>query len=534
MAQRQPTTHSTGLSSHIPKPRQEALRIRQALTSYLQSQIIFADDGPDHRNHHAQSHLSLCVPHDAVVDVMRIPSEVTGLRREYLEALQANVTARREYQATCEQRPPKQLQGAGVGAGTQPIEPSLELQAYLRLLRDRRRHAKLQVFQHYLQEIKTRNTAPLDDFDAREIRGEQVTPPEDLEDGIQNGGKGQDRIEELLQNLERAVIRAKVQLNREKKLLEQLKAQLPHNADQVAPAMKLAALQRTRDELVHWVEEKLVSEGDHADGPMEEIPAEEVEESARLLEDQKAQIVERYAAYVDARKRLLDAASRACQPVTIPSTKPPDRTGDLAKPVPSETTALDPAAVLSMTSEILLPLSKAQRALALQKTYLSGLLAKEKSTTLRMLNRLRDESHLLPEYPLLARQPRFKHAIAALSSRHVSNPAESSKQTDEVISLAEAWAFASQAAGTAERDYVDQKVCEGSETAEDAEQVLREVYDLLNQDLEETLREDPGEGTEENDIWTSQVQPGRMKSHRRDQRPPGPWSGLDGRVGIDE
>jgi hypothetical protein len=49
-----------------------------------------------------------------------------------------------------------------------------ELREYLALLRERRRHTKLQVFQNYLEEIKTRDTrlneATFSDANANSLR----------------------------------------------------------------------------------------------------------------------------------------------------------------------------------------------------------------------------------------------------------------------------------------------------------------------------------------------------------------------------
>lgn len=506
------------------KSRQEALRIRQALTVHLRSQIIFAQDNPDHPDLHAQSHLSLCVPQDAVVDVKRIPSEFTGLRREYLQALKANIEAKKAYQSISEasQNPP---------AETTPSDPTSDLQAYLRLLRDRRKHAKLQVFQHYLQQLKTRNLPTPDDFESNENRGQHHVLPEEFGDGQPKRSHAGESLEELVHKLERAVIRAKAQLDQEKMLLEQLKTEQGTQGE-IPPAAKVVALQRTRDELVQWVEEKLVSVGNNDDGPIQEPPVNEIEESAALLEEQKAQIAEQYGAYVEARKRLLDAASRACQPIATATPNLPDRAVEDLPPPIEETPSLDPLNVLSYTNDILLPLSKSQRALATQKFYLAGLLSKEKTTALRMLNRLRDESHLLPEYPILARQQRFKNAASALNSRHAAPPSEPTRP-DELVDLAEAWAFASEAAGTNERESVEQKVEEGDEAAEDAQEVLREVYGIMKQDLEETLR-DCQDDEQDEDIWAQEAQTTRSRGRatRSAGRSKGPWAGLNGGVGL--
>ncbi|KKK27087.1 hypothetical protein ARAM_000024 [Aspergillus rambellii] len=515
------------------KSRQEALRIRQVLTSYLRSHIAFVDNDASHPGCHAQSHVSLCVPDDTVVEIKRIPAELTGLRKAYLQALQANVTARKQQQLILE-KTARASEGA-TGAGISAPNASLELQAYLKLVRERRRHAKLRVFQHYLQEFKERDPVRPEDFEDQEGRN-QFTIPEEFADESPNGSRVEGGIGELMHKLERAVIRAKTQLDRERKLYEELKSRNGsgggNRAEEVAPAVKIAVLQRTRDELVQWVEEKLVGGGTGEEAPVPDLPAEEIEESVRILEEQKGRIMEQYAAYTDSRKRLLDAASRACQPISTASTKPPSRTPDPGISTVEATLPIEPLEVLSFASDVLHPLAKSQRSLALQKFYLSALLAKEKSTTLRILHRLSDESHLLPEYPILARQPRFKHAAAALGSRPTANEGESTKP-DEIVRMAEAWSFASEAAGSAEKEYVEVKVAEGSDRTEEAQHLMERVYDTLNQDLEETL-EDEQENKPERDIWAYEAQSTRSRgrANRGEKRSKGPWTRLNGRVGL--
>ncbi|KAJ5804959.1 hypothetical protein N7474_010846 [Penicillium riverlandense] len=528
------------MSSDIPpfaKPlapyihsRQDALRIRQALTSYLRSLVIFVPHA-EPSAHHAHSHLSLCAPIDAVAEVKRVPADISGLRKDYLQALQANVAARKEWSSASEevasrrrrQRTPKihdedDLQG-----------PGAELRDYLTLLRDRRRHAKMRVFQHYLDELQAREAVDVDAMGA-------AVDPSHLPVDAEESGRGGDStdLDARVHHLERAVVRAKTQLDREKQLFKKIKARHDASNDKPTPAVKVRALQRTRDELVQWVEERLVSEGDPNDSILQELPPEELEEAQRVLEDRKMQIAQQYASYLQARRELLDAAARACQPVNPPA-KAPSPSVPKSDLLAEETPPPNPVDVLSYANETLLPLSKSQKALALQKSYLSGLLSKEKSTTLRALNRLRDESHLLPEYPILARQPRFKHAVAALNSRSPPH-ASPNGETDETVALAEAWAFASEAASASEREYTQQKVALGKEVAQDARKTLAEVYGMLNQDLDEVLREDERTEPEGSDIWASQAQQssrGRGSGGRAEKRPKGPWTGLNGRVGLE-
>lgn len=514
------------------KPRQETLRIRQALTSYLRSFIVFTDDDAGQSNYLAQSHIALCAPTDAVVNVKRIPSDITGLRKNYLEALQANVAARKDFASASEEIASKRRQRASRNRQSDADlkEPGAALRDYLMLLRDRRRHTKLQVFQHYLEEVVGRDGADLESLDVPEDTSQQVLVSEGLEAEGPDPTGGDTDLEGLVHKLERAVVRSRAQLDREKQLLEEVKSKGEVSQREISPAVKARALQKTRDELVQWVEERLVGGGDPDESILQELPPEEIEEAQRVLDERKAQIAEQYAAYVQARRDLLEAAARACQPVTV-APKPPSRSTYKEDILTEERPPPCPMDVLSFSNETLLPLSKSQKALALQKSYLSGLLSKEKSETLRALNRLNDESHLLPEYPILARQARFQHAVAALNSR---NQSQSDQNKSDEVALAEAWAFASEAAATNERDFVQQKLALGTEIARDARKTLRDVYGTVNQDLDEVMREEQEVEQDVSDIWASQARPrGYGKAGLRLEKRKGPWSGLNGRVGVE-
>ncbi|KAJ5907495.1 hypothetical protein N7495_000177 [Penicillium taxi] len=491
------------------KSQQEALQIRQALTSYLRSLIVFDDADPATHT----SHLTLCAPTDAIVDVKRIPADLPGLRKEYLKALEANVAARKEFRAASEDVSSLRRQRLSLDRPSKPVdlqEPGAELRDYLLLLRDRRRHNKLQVFHHYLEEFRIKHHGDSEWIGAEEDSSRQLIP-EGLDEDIPSLNDTDTDLEGLIHNLERAVVRARARLDREKRLFEKIKAQ--HDSQgytsEVPAATKAHALQQTRDALVQWVEERLVSGGDPDESMVQDLSPEQIEEAQSVLNRQKAQITEQYAEYLQARRELLEAASKACQPVTV-TAKPSSRTTYKTEIIPAQTPPPNPLDVLSYAKEALVPLTKSHKAMALQKSYLSRLLEKEKSTVLRALGRLSDESHLLPEYPIPARQPLFKHAVAALNSR--SSPPQSENHTDDVLSLAEAWAFASSTATADSGEFVEQKLALGSEVARDARSLLEEVYGTLHQDLDGVMH-----GT-----------------HSQDERPKGLWSGLHGRVEMNE
>lgn len=528
------------------RSRQETLRIRQALTLYLSSQIVYTDHvSTENEPSTVPSHLSLCAPHHhAVAEVKRTPADMTGLRREYLEALRENLAARKSLDSVVSnvnaRRSQKSLERRDDAGATDVVNG--ELQSYLQLLRDRRRHAKCQVLEHYFDELRSRDVAKPEYFDrAASWDGQRFS----LGEGI--GGRGQMNdgthtdVDTLVHSLEKAVIRAKAQLDREKRLFEELKAK--HHTESrppsaVPPSAKITALQRTRDELVDWVEDKLMSVGSDEAAPPPSLESGELDSSAQYLEEKKEQIKQQYAAYVSARKRLLEAIATACQPVTVP---PPPKRHIQQSAVQADTGTDAPRPVealhaLQYASEILLPLSKSQRSLTLHKSYLAGMLAKEKSTTLRMLDRVRDESHLIPEYPLLMRQPRFQRAVAALGSRSHPGTAEKVPQ-DEILNLADSWAFASDAARTHEHEYVEERLQAGTEIVQDTRRTLEEVYGVLNQDLDEVIGDDgnrdDARDADESDLWASEIlSKRRSMTATKDRRSKGPWYGLHGRVGV--
>ncbi|KAJ9361719.1 hypothetical protein C8Q69DRAFT_506088 [Paecilomyces variotii] len=517
------------------KSRQEAFRTRQILTLYLQSQIKFAEDGSSGGNQQSQPHISLCNP-QSVVSVDCVPADFSGLRKEYLEALRENVAARKEYNALVDDVTSRKLmKQTNVAADARlSKEPSAELQTYLALLRDRRRLKKLKVFEDHLARLDAPDASDLD----RLYKSGYSSRGTDQLDGQMEGGTSgskemREGLGQLVYKLEKAVLRAKSQLDREKKLLQELQASRESlEARSASAGVKVAALQRIRDELVQWVEAKLVASGGEGNDYLPQFSQDEVDDMSKAIEERKEQIRDQYASYVESRRALLDSISVASQPLASPPAKSPLKSTTEGSST-GEVVDMEVLDLLPYASEVLLPLSKTQKSLALQKTYLSGILAKEKSTARRMLDRLSDESHLLPEYPLLARQPRYKQAVTAISSRSAAESPELAKP-DEILSRAQAWAFASSAARTHERAYVEEKTDVGKEMAESAEQTLQEVYEIINQEYEE--EHDAGATPDEGDIWASEVRPTRSRTRqvRTEKRAPGrgPWSGLNGRVGV--
>jgi hypothetical protein len=493
------------------RSRQDVRRIRQALTLYLQSHIVSTDDDSATR----QESL-LGVPIDPSVDVPKIPTTLTGARKGYLQALQENAIARREYdhfshkiasrKLVTQNHIPNRRRNSISPAN---VETHTPLEDYLSLLQENRRYEKLRLFDHALTDLTKQ--VPADDV---------AVPEQDAHLGqwrrnASTREPGED-VQELISKLERTVLKAKENLAREQHLLEELK-QHSEGGRNTPPGRRAIALQRVRDELVQWVEEKLATANPEEVPEFETAPENEATDSLHVKE-RKALIREQYVKYVQERSTLLDALSLLSQP-TKSVAPAPEQTTKKSPDHPTTTPSWNSVDLFGPASKLLLPGSTVQKSLAMQRSYLAGLLSKEKANINQTLERLSHESHLLPEYPILARQTRFKHITADRGD---------GERADELITHAQAWAFAADAAQSNESDYVEQKIEHGQDLSQAASRTLQQIYDMLNQDNPATVSHDHDSDHGE-DIWTAEAEPRSKRTRQRDDLQ-GPWARLNGRL----
>lgn len=520
------------------RSRHDILRIRQALTLYLQSHIISdGNDGSD-QNHvtHSASHLSLVVPNHAIANVKRIPSEVTGVRKEYLKALQENLAVKSEYDDLFDRvTSRKTVSKSPADSKSVPSTTSSQevFSHYLELLRERRRYERLQLFDIHLKEWAAMSEPPTEDDSRHHLRLDGLLMKRD---GYASGSS--DNVQALMSKLEKTVVRAKAKLAREQHLLKQLHdLQASTRPASNAVDRNLLALQRTRDELVQWVEDKLAinnAEDDTMNPPEYDNDTTSAETVQLAVAGYKTRIQEQYVAYVKARQSLLDALSGLSQPsksaANIPAVQ---KAPEVAGPNENieEWGSID---VFRNVSEHILPASKYQKLLALHRSYLVGMLAKEKTNLKHTMDRLSQESHLLPEYPILARQPKFRHITPTATTG--TREDHKAGKADEIVERAQAWAFAADAARSSESDYIQQRIEHGAEMADTASEQLQQIYNILHQE-QSVSNEDTGDpAQQESDIWTAEVQPRKARVKRNEKiqtTTKGPWSALNGRVGIE-
>lgn len=514
---------------------QEILRIRQALTLHLQSHIVSDDNDGSNQNHvtNPASHLSLVVSSQANVNVKRIPSKLIGVRKEYLKALQENIAVKREYNDLFDRIASRRTVDSKVVPNTTSNIQEM-LNHYLELLRERRRYEKLQLFDIHLKEWAATSEPPTEQDNQRYHLNLDGLVMETA-DGSANGSS--DNVQALISKLEKTVVQAKAKLAREQHLLKQLQDIQASTRPASSVSSNNHALQRARDELVQWVEDKLAITGTE-DDTMNQLQYDNgttnsAETSQLAAAEYKTRIQEQYVAYVKARQSLLDALSSLSQPSKSIATAPNIPSAQKASEIAGTDENIEEwgsVDVFRNVSEHILPASKYQKSLALQRSYLVGMLAKEKANLKHTMDRLSQESHLLPEYPILARQAKFRHITPTAGLRQD----QKAGKVDEIVERAQAWAFAAEAARSSESDYIQQRIEHGAEMADTASEQLQQIYSILRQEQSVSNEDKDDAAQQESDIWTAEVQPRKARAKRNEKiQTKGPWSALDGRVELD-
>jgi hypothetical protein len=452
------------------KTRQEAHLIRRTLTAHLADQL---------QNEGSISSLHLAA---GTTSLETIPDGVSGLRRDYMLALRDNVAAREQYAALVAQSR-ETISKQNMPTPAAPDEP---LHDYTALLKRRQRHRRLEILQSHSKRLAEKAAADSIDQDPRMILKDLPAAPE-----LSNIGSTSDDpadahadFQGLLGRLEKAVLRAKHMHARESRRLDTLKYK-DHIADRTtsqarsfSATAKVAALDRTRDELITWIESELSKAADSA----ENEKAEELHDQAEVpLNERLKKIDSQYMNYVAARATLLELLS-APEPAIPSAELGPEEKSDVKDSISDTTEFVNQ--VLPALERHLVPISNLRKSLIQQKSHLAACLAQRQEETSQTLQRLADESHLLPTYPLLAGREGFKNAVAALAPRHASTPSRvingDSEKRDSLEKI-RAWAFASNAARTATQEYVTERVEGGHRSLSDADQILSDIRIILGQ-----------------------------------------------------
>jgi len=492
------------------RPREEVAHIRQILAVHLDSCL---KDGA-------------AVGPLALVDAnnLNLPSTARGLHKEYLEALDANIRARNEFAASC--RP--QRRPSGETANTLADQGSDRLQEHLAIIRLRQRLEKLQVIERGLITLEQKPAASPDFLDPGEIfKDSRPLPdvPKDLVTAltIDKATEGP-QLKGLIDQLEKHVLQAKFLLQREEQLLEKVKSRSTARPENVSESVKLEALNRTRVELINWMETELSkAAGDDGDAEGHDSQRQRAPAGSINMEEQLASIKEKYAQYLEARKTLLQLVSQQPQPSMKPRTKEEKPEAHLAsKPLPV-------AHLLSPYLEQLLSLAHEQKGLIAHKSHLNTAISRQLKENGQVLGHLAEESHLIPAHPMPG-APRsnaaFAEATATVESYGPSNRVRP-------------WVFAADSAKISTLEAVAEKIEEGQIALEGSMRSLGELEQLLGKPGD--TRSNGPAGTGDEDLWLTEGQPSgrtagaRRHTIRKPDKPAQPktvWDMLDGNLGL--
>lgn len=388
------------------------------------------------------------------------PGGLTGVRKAYLQALQAHRVAQERYDALKTEL--EQLsRSEPTPGGAQGNTTAFLTESYVPLIRQRERRRKLAIVEKTLAKITAAGgDTVVESFDkvAKREVGELPHPPS-------TSGYADRELESDydLTRLKKAILSTKRELEEH----EELSAQANGIAEgDINPHADLKALQKTHSELTAWMENQLamISDVDSTkDGSSSTYSAAENsagEEAAFSLSD----IENLYKQYLDSRQRLLRVVSHQERQDSSPSSSPDTARRRSTSPTTptTTTTTLDSDPSLPAPSELILPYlsrltsaKQTSQSLSQQTTHLRRQLILAETQTQDILTRLADESHLV--------QPEHHH--------HRRRGGGSAPQGQD-------WREAAEEAREATVNIVKKRVESGNAFAEQAVQTLESIHGL--------------------------------------------------------
>jgi hypothetical protein len=452
------------------KPRQEVAQIRRILSSHLSVHL------------HADGALPVPRPLsliDPTSSIDATPHGVRGVQKEYLRCVRANIKARNEYsRVSRDHRDGQEGQKPGLGLRECPTaqdETGNSMESFLDLVRQRQKHERLRITQDYIDLLSQKPAADVEHLDPREVlKGVETLPkvPTEVLNPSSSGHIPEGRnLRELVDQLEKSVLRSKMLLKKEQRLLAKVQAKKSDSS--VQHGNRLQAVDATRHELINWIEGEL---GRAADTPPEAEedpgPSISMKHRSEYINAELVEIRKQYARYTMAREALLAASSRKLAPPPAPEF---DKDSSLqpAKEELHNVNGMNQAICPYLEAMILI--SNEQKAMIQQKSHLTITLSKQLKEGNQGLDRLADESHLLPAHPI----PAANLQRTALDGAVSFGDQISTQERPNTSRRARAWVFASESASSATKISISEKLEEGGKSIMVAQNMLSELDNLL-------------------------------------------------------
>jgi hypothetical protein len=398
----------------------------------------------------------------------------------------------------------------------------------------RQKHERLRILQDYISSLTPKSSISVPSEQTATNLPSLPRVPADIIANPKTSCQGSTKIDlnDLIRDLEKAVLRAKLQLKSERQALEKAKTLRPggYTATNtiLEGAERLQALGRTRNELINWIEEELGKAGESVTQTGSGKQLQPTPEQDNFIDEQLALVKSQYARYVTARKTFLDAVCNQMD-LQVP-TKSDESMGNAGESQDKEKPEFPDHAIPSYLEDLLL-ISNEQKSLIQQRSHINVSLAKHHKETTQVFDRLAEESHLLSTFYGSASQSSFRgQGLPDTSPDDMAH-----REMPSTYHRAQTWALAAESAGMATEDAVRNNVEEGKIAVEGARQVLSNLVELLGQ--RHRSPEADHIDVDPEDIWMAEAMPKRPAAKINPLReswmtPSNVWDLLDGNLGV--
>lgn len=505
------------------KSRQEALDIRRILSVFL-AQHIYDPYGD------LNLATTLALPSEGT-QVRLIAPQLTGIRRSYLHALQAHIKAQEAYSQLSARLADNKIRAKRQDQRETENHEQISTITLHNLLHEQCRYQKLNILRNALGLLANQDAAQSDYLNVNHFLKKSSSPPE-VPSTFSTPliYAAEDETQALILTLEKAVLQAQNAFENEKLLLDEAKKNYRNQMARRGPDAKVSALHRVKDELINWLELRLMSIN-QADNPPETLPISSPEAFVSDIHQRVEHIQSQYHKYLDARKNLLLYMSS-------------DRRNSVQKISPTSKEVVLPLSpkheiardaheanlVLPYLTEYFIPNADHTKAVNLHSSHLSRSLRTEVQETERTLHVLAAESHLLSKYQSSAADPSFRKDLASQGPAHFHPKGTIKSSTAHIVTQAQGWAHAASAARSAQGKAFEEILQCGEQEANDASNILQELQEMvgLQHDKNRAHRRDPKL------IAPNQDSSKTKFSDDDDRNSKGVWAGFSGKLGIDE
>lgn len=376
------------------------------------------------------------------------PEAISGLRKRYLDAFKANATAKRHHVNAF-----KQFPQVGLNLEHQSTKPTV-LCSRLELLHEQERYSKLEVLEHHVQELGELSVASAEASQSTTDPEQELASVIEVEiDPLVHDARAK------LRGLELAVVRERHKAAREKDRLQSLR--IPDQSRGVVTASdQLRALEAVRRELSIWLEDGLAS------CSTQETPNEATQAASdNQTEETLHALQETYDGYVLSRANLLNAVR--CASISEP---PPTGFSTIGSNQDQDHVPSVEDGVIKIEQNM--SILEQEEGIRQATSYLDGLLLEEEGCAVELLQRLADESQLLPSYPILSRSAKYDKTMRAIGGK------KNADKGDPIIEQTKAWGFAGDAANDTTNASVLKHLKRGNQAIDEASKSLKDMQSL--------------------------------------------------------